>query len=256
VDDYGIGLWLVTAKQLLNASWTGLADSAIISNIVSTYFSTTLSTAQVVQGSVFSGTLSYVYNGTCRDAFDALAANANYLYYIDPYRVIWYQPNGYNTQSFALSDRPDNITSFPYYDYSRDIDGTQIGNATYVSGGTNIAAIEYDAQSIALYNQKTNGRGTFWRTVADGTIQSVADAQGRAIGETSQYNYARPILHLSTNQFMIPGYSVLITNATDGLYQAPYLVQKATLILKGFNQPFQATYECQCDLGYFNPRRD
>jgi len=244
--------WLLQKLQL-NTSWTGLADSAIISNIVTTYFATTFSTAQVVTGQTFNGTLQYAYNGTARDAFDALAANANYPYYIDAYRTIWYQPAGYNTLSFALSDRPDMITSFPYYNYSRDIDGTQLGNVTYVSGATNIAAVEYDAQSIAIYNQKSGRQGQFWRTVSDSAIQSVGDAQLRAIGETAQYNYARPIVHLDTTQFMIPGYSVLLTSATDSLNQVPFLVQKATLILKGFNQPFAATYECNCDLGYFNP---
>jgi hypothetical protein len=243
--------WLLQ-KQLLNNSWSNTADNTIINNIISTYFPNQFSTAQVVKGATLN-VFGYTYNGTARDAFDALAANANFYYYVDPYRVIWYQPPGYNLLSFMLSDKPDNVTSYPYYDYSLDIDGTQLGNATLVVGASGISAVEYDAQSIGYYNQITNGSGIFWRTVNDSTITTTAAAQQRAIAENTQYNYARKIAKLTTNQLMIPGYTVLFSSVTDGIYEAKFLVQRATLILMGFQSLDTPIYECQCEIGAWNP---
>jgi hypothetical protein len=243
--------WLLQ-KQLLNNSWSNTADNTIINNIVTTYFPNQFSTAQVVKGATLN-VFGYTYNGTARDAFDALAANANFYYYVDPYRVIWYQPPGYNLLSFMLSDKPDNVTSYPYYDYSLDIDGTQLGNATLVVGASGISAVEYDAQSIGYYNQITNGSGIFWRTVNDSTITTTAAAQQRAIAENTQYNYARKIAKLTTNQLMIPGYTVLFSSVTDGIYEAKFLVQRATLVLMGFQSLDTPIYECQCEIGAWNP---
>jgi hypothetical protein len=244
--------WLLQ-KQLLNDSFPIQADSVTIGAIVTKYFPTTFSTAQVMTGNEYANALTYTYNGTARDAFDALAANSNNIYYADAYRTIWYQAPGFNVLAFALSDEPDGLTSFTYQNFSRDFDATQLANVTYVTGATGVAWLEYDAQSIAIYANKTGGSGQYWRPVSDSAIATQAAAQSRAIGETTQFNYARPVLHLSTNQFMIPGYTVLFTSSTDGLSLAPFLVQKATLILYGFVSLFQALYECQCDLGAFNP---
>jgi hypothetical protein len=152
-----------------------------------------------------------------------------------------------------LSDKPDNVTSYPYYDYSLDIDGTQLGNATLVVGASGISAVEYDAQSIGYYNQITNGSGIFWRTVNDSTITTTAAAQQRAIAENTQYNYARKIAKLTTNQLMIPGYTVLFSSVTDGIYEAKFLVQRATLVLMGFQSLDTPIYECQCEIGAWNP---
>jgi hypothetical protein len=243
--------WLLQ-KQQLNNTYTNHTDAYIIGNIVTTYFPNQFSTAQVATGATLDN-FAYAYNGTARDAFDALAANSNFYYYVDPYRSIIYQPPGYNQLSFMLSDKPDNVASYPYYSYSLDIDGTQIGNACIVTGATGISAIEYDAQSIGYYNLKTNHSGIFWRTVNDSTITTTAAARQRAIAENTQYNYARNIAHLTTNQLIIPGYTVLFSSATDDLYEEPMLIQKATLILKGFRGIGLPTYEFQCDLGSFNP---
>lgn len=243
--------WLLQ-KQILNNNYTNKTDAFIMKDLVANYFPNQFNTAQIATGSTLD-TFGYTYNGTARDAFDALAANSNFAYIIGPYREIIYQANGYNQIGFLLSDRPDNVTSFPYYNYSLDIDGTQLGNATLVTGATNISAIEYDAQSIGYYNQKTNGLGIFWRTVSDSTITTTTAARQRALAENSQYNYARPIVHLTTNQIMIPGYTVLFSSATDDLFDMPFIIQKSTLTLSGFVSLQVPFYECVCDLGAFNP---
>lgn len=245
--------WLLQ-KQQLNDTWTTQTDNFIINAIVTKYFLKTFSTAQVVTGATLDA-FGYQYTGTARDAFNALAANANYIIYIDAYRVIWFQPAGYNMLGFILSDSPDNITSFPYYNYSLDTDGTQIGNATLVTGASNISAIEYDGASIAYYNVLTNGQGTFWRTVNDSSITTTTAAQQRAIAENATYNYGLKVAHLSTQQLMIPGYTVLFSSVTDGLFKVPFLVQKASLVLLGMSEKAfrQPVYEFQCDLGPFQP---
>lgn len=243
--------WLFQ-KQVLNDSFTTKTDNFIINNLVTKYFPNQFSTTQVATGATLD-VFGYTYNGTMRDALDALASNSNFYIYADPYRVIFYQPPGYNQLPFQLSDRPDGVTSFPYYAYSYDLDGTQLGNATIVTGATGISAVEYDAQSIGYYNLKTNGQGIFWRTVNDSTIASTAAAHMRAVAENTQYNYARETVHLTTNQMMIPGYSVLFSGATDGFFDVSFLIQKSTLVLKGFVSQGTPLYECQCDIGAWNP---
>jgi len=243
--------WLLQ-KQVLNNTFSNQTDANIFKSLINSYFANQFNTSMIATGATLDA-FGYQYNGTMRDAADALASNSNFYYYIDAYRNIIYQPPGYNQLGFALSDTPDNQTSFPYYSYSLDLDATQLGNAVLVTGTTNISAIEYDAQSIGYYNQRTSGSGQFWRTVNDSTITTTNAARQRAIGEISQYNYARQIAHLSTQQMMIPGYTVLFSSATDGLNDEPMLIQKSTLILKGWQSLQTPTYECQCDIGAFNP---
>lgn len=243
--------WLLQ-KQLLNSTWTNHTDAYMLGQIVSIYFPKSFSTAGIATGATLDA-FGYTYNGTARDAADALANNATFFYTVDAYRTILYQPPGYNTLAFQLSDAPDNVVSFPFYDYSRDIDATQLGNATLVTGAAGISAVEYDAQSIGYYNQITNGQGTFWRTVNDSTITTTAAAQRRAIAENATYNYARTIVHLSTNQLMQVGYTVLFSSVTDGIFEEKMLIQKSTLTLLGFQSLQVPTYQCTCDLGGYNP---
>jgi hypothetical protein len=248
VAGYG---WMLQ-KQLLNQSWSNQRDSAIITQIVATYFAKYFTTNHVVQGALLD-TFGYQYNGTARDAFDALAGNANYFYWVDDYRDIWYQAPGFSAAQFGLSDTPDFITTFPYFGYNLSLDGTQLGNATLVTGATNISAIEYDAQSIGYYNEKTNGQGTFWRLVNDTTITTTASAQQRAIAENSQFNYARKIVTLTCNQILQPGLTVQLTSLTDDLASTPFLAQKTTLTIKGISNSLTPVYECACELGDYNP---
>jgi hypothetical protein len=248
VSGYG---WMLQ-KQLLNQSWTNLRDSAIIEQIIATYFARYFTTNHVMQGALLD-TFGYQYNGTARDAFDALAGNANYFYWVDDYRDIWYQAPGCSTAQFGLSDTPDNSSTFPYFNYKSSTDGTQLGNATLVTGATNISAIEYDAQSIGYYNQKTNGQGTFWRLVNDTTITTTAGAQQRAIAENTQFNYARKIVTLTINQILQPGLTVQLTSLQDAFDGTPLLVQKATLCIKGIGNTLAPVYECACELGDYNP---
>lgn len=245
--------WLLQ-KQILNDSWTAQTDSSIINSFVTKYFNNVFSTANVASTNSFSNTLSYQYNGTGRDLFDALQTNSGYIYGSDPYWTLFYQPPGYNSLNFELSDTPDGIVSFPYYGYSRDIDATQLGNNIYVTGATGLAAIVIDAQSVATYaNKLTTATGAFWRQVNNSALNSAQACIDAGIGEASEYGYARPIVHLSTNQFMVPGYTIYLTSRTDSLTRASFLIQKVTLVLVGFQSLGYATYECQCDLGAFNP---
>lgn len=93
----------------------------------------------------------------------------------------------------------------------------------------------------------------FWRQVNNSALASVQAAIDAGIGEAGEYGYARPIIHLSTNQFMIPGYTVYFTSRTDSFFRVSFIIQKVTLVLKGFLSLQQALYECTCDLGAFNP---
>lgn len=243
--------WLLQ-KQQLNTTYTNTATGTIISNLVATYFSGTFLTTQVATGPTLNA-FGYTYNGTARDAMNELAKYANFLWFIDPYRVIWFQPPGYNQLGFTLSDYPDNVISFPYYNYTYSKDATQLGNVTLVTGASGISAIEYDAASIGFYNQVTNGQGTFWRVVNDSSITTTTQAQQRAIAENTQWNFATKVIHLTTQQIMITGYTVLFSSRTDALFNVSLLVQKVSLILKGFQTLKSPVYECKCELGPFLP---
>jgi hypothetical protein len=58
-----------------------------------------------------------------------------YEWYVDYNKVLHYFAPEEEVAPFALSDNPDNSSTYPYYDFSRAIDATRIANRVLVIGG-------------------------------------------------------------------------------------------------------------------------
>lgn len=126
---------------LINATYTNQLDSQILISVISNYFSGQISTnapntstpSPVVAGVTLSS-VSYADN-TLREVLNGLSDASGYIFYLDPYYRLAYQPQIYASANFALSDSPDNSTSFPYYEYEYTEDGTQTKRRVKINGG-------------------------------------------------------------------------------------------------------------------------
>jgi hypothetical protein len=125
----------------INKTYTNYTDAAILQDIVSTYFATTISVnaANIVLPSpiVTGATIpSVTYNdNSLREVLNGHQALSQYIYFLDQYYRLNYQPQFSATASFALSDSPDNVSTFPYYAYTYEDDGTQLERMIKVNGG-------------------------------------------------------------------------------------------------------------------------
>jgi len=131
----------------INQVYTGQYDDQIISSVVSTYFpgkinaSTAPNTASplpVIRGALIDA-VSYNDN-SLRELLNGLSDESGYMAYLDFYYCLRYNPAFYSAVSFALTDQtPDNITTFSYYEYYPELDGTQRAKDIKVTGGKFLA---------------------------------------------------------------------------------------------------------------------
>ncbi len=136
----------ILENGLVNGAFEGSYDSAIISSVISTYFSGILSISAantsapnpVIQGALIDS-ISFNDN-TLREVMNGLSDASGYMYYVDPYYRLCYNPSYYNAASFSLIDgTPDNVTTFNYYGYQLESDGSQRKRNIKVTGGKFIA---------------------------------------------------------------------------------------------------------------------
>lgn len=85
-------------------------------------------------------TIDYA-DATPREVFNSLADISGFLFGVDPYYYAYYYPRYYNAAPYAFSSSPDNVTTFAYYDYSIEYDGSQLQNAINVTGGTYVLQV-------------------------------------------------------------------------------------------------------------------
>jgi len=69
------------------------------------------------------------------DILDAMAEYAGHVWGVTPLKVIYYRKVGFLSNGFSLSDAPDNVSSFGYYNFKRMIDATNVVNKVVVVGG-------------------------------------------------------------------------------------------------------------------------
>lgn len=125
----------------INATYTNFVDDQIIQNTVLINFPTKISVnvpnlalpLPLTPGVTISS-ITYSDN-SLKDMLNGLIGQSNYIYYLDMYYRLYYQPQISATASFTLSDSPDNISSFPYYNYLIEEDGTQLEQNIKVKGG-------------------------------------------------------------------------------------------------------------------------
>jgi hypothetical protein len=125
----------------ISESFTAQTDDAIITAIVAVYFPTQLSVvapnssaALPIQTGITVDSISY-NDDSLRDVLNNLIDTSLFVYFIDMYYTLRYQPSFYDFASFTLSDSPDEITSFSYWDYEYENDGTQVKRRIKITGG-------------------------------------------------------------------------------------------------------------------------
>lgn len=219
-----------------------------------------VSTANVVTGvTISSMQLNW---DDLRSVFDGLVGTSTFYWNIDDYWGMNYAPPGYFNQSITLicdnSSRPDNVTTFPGYEFSAETDFTQPGSTILCLGsGSNVSGV-FDPAQIAQLSQLSGYYlpvGSSWmRKVNDSTLGSTTDTTNRAQAELLIYDLPRTIYHVKTNVELIPGQSVQLTSATEGLNKSTQLIQQVQATWLGTDETLEDVWEYQADLGAVNRR--
>lgn len=143
---------LLENATLVNASYAGVTDQSIITGIVNNLSprllyanDSTLATGTpqalayrnvpICYAGVNISSMQYA-DATLREVINSLTDITGFLSGVDPYYNCYYYPPFYNAAPYGFSQSPDNVTTFPFYDYSVEYDGTQIQNSLKVSGAT------------------------------------------------------------------------------------------------------------------------
>lgn len=121
-------------------------DDVIINNILSTYYVNILSSGSprqqapptTVQRGALMDSLS-INDGTFREILNGLADTSGYIFYVDNYYYLRYQPLYWDVTPITISDSPDYITSYPPQDYKLQRDATAIKSRVKVVGGKFLA---------------------------------------------------------------------------------------------------------------------
>lgn len=262
--------WLM-GTFLANDTFSSKTDAQIITSLLGKYVVNSSSpnpnvlglslctTTNVVTG--ISNISSKQYNwDDLRTAFDGLCGMSGFYWTIDYYWNFIYAPPGYYNQGIGLicdnSSTPDNVTTFPAYNFSAEGDFTQPGSTILVLGnGSNVAEVVDPAQiqNLGFTTGYFLPTGTSWmRKVNDSTLASTTDATTRGLEELLLYDFPRKIYHLTTNQELITGESVQLTSATENLSAATLLVQQVTANWIGTNETLDDYWEYKADLGATN----
>ena len=143
---------LLETSALINASYANITDLSIIQGIINNlpnsplYASSPALQAAAplalayrnVPNCIAGVTISAIQfaDATIREVMNALADITGFTYGVDAYYNTYYYPPYYNQCLSQFAQTPDNVTTFPYYDYSIEYDGTQLHNAVRVVGTT------------------------------------------------------------------------------------------------------------------------
>lgn len=131
---------------LVNSTFSSQYDDQILTSVVNTYFSgqislaapNTSSPSPVQRGSLIDA-ISYSDN-TLRDVLNGLVDYSGFMFYVDWYYALRYNPSFYAAAGFSLTDGvADNTYTFNFYDFTEESDGTQIARRIKVVGGNFIA---------------------------------------------------------------------------------------------------------------------
>ncbi len=133
-----VGFAAILQTTNVNDTFTGQYDSAIIGSLLSTYYGNLFDATNVVQGVNISNL--FCNWDDLRTIFDGLAAQSASYWTADDYWAVIYQTPGYTAMPYALicdnSLQPNMSTTFPAFNFQREMDYTQPGSNILVIGGT------------------------------------------------------------------------------------------------------------------------
>ena len=237
---------------LINATFTSQYDSQVLTTVINTYFAgqisiaaaNTVSPSPLVQGA-FLSSISYSDN-TLREVLNGLSDASGYVFFLDPYYRLSYQPQISSNATFALSDSPDNMTSFSYYEYTYEEDGTQVKRRVKINGGkflgnkqdpfngdgsTKQFSLTYipshitsltvggTAQRVGVFGRDNSKLGTTYDVLLNKQAQYILFNSAPAIGTNNvvvTYAYEAPVTTQTTMQtsgVIIPAYALPLFDA-------------------------------------------
>lgn len=145
---------------LVNAAYNNVTDQSIITGVVNSIsglplFAATPSLATGTPQALAYANVPVCYSGvavadlefadaTIREVLNSLNGITGFLFGADSYYNVFYYPPFVNEAPYGFAGngtQPDNVSTFPYYDYSIEYDASQIQNAINVSGSTYVLQI-------------------------------------------------------------------------------------------------------------------
>lgn len=254
--------WLLSCI-IANDTFSSQTDAQILTSLLNSYMTSNGTAIVNISNTVITGsTLTSLQLNwdDLRTVADNLASQSSFYWTIDYYWNAIYAPPGYFSMQIGLicdnSSTPDNVTTFPAYNFSAEDDYTQPGSTILVIGsGSNVAKV-MDPSTVAQ-NGVNSGYflptgNSYMRKVNESSLNSVADCTTRGLAELLQYDYSRQIYHLTTNVELIPGESIQVTSNTDNLNQTTLLIQQVTATWLGTNETLTDMWEYKADLGAVN----
>ncbi len=183
-------------RALVNERYRGKSDQFIITDATDGIFAKsetdllgygfTVTTTRVLLGNGNTQFLQFKRT-TLRDILDTLTAmsTSEFVWYVDPFKTLVYEPVGTTGHSFHLSDAPDESTSFAYYGMKKSQSIAKLVNSVTVEGSflrelfanIPIAETDHDADgSKILFNLNALWQASTGNTIIKVYINDGADA--------------------------------------------------------------------------------
>ena len=193
-------------RALANERYRGKSDQFIIADATDGIFAKsetdllgfgfTVTTARVKLGNGNTQFLQFKRT-TLRDILDTLTAmsTSEFVWYVDPFKTLVYEPVGTTGHSFHISDAPDDSTSFPYFGMKKSQSIAKLVNSVTVEGSflrelfanIPIAETDHDADgSKVLFNLNALWQASTGNTIIRVYINDGADADPTWGGETEK----------------------------------------------------------------------
>jgi Concanavalin A-like lectin/glucanases superfamily len=252
------GSQMILDNGMLNGTFTAQYDDQIISSLVNTYFNGIIALTAANQSApspVVRGALLDLQNYTdnsMREALNGLTDSSGYMSYVDPYYRLFYNPAFYAVAPFALSDTPDNVLTFPYYDYTWEKDATQRKRKIKVIGGKSGSTpqvsqvLDQDASNTPLAPAYVIP--AFDAKVNDTNLVSTVTTTTRGLAEASKFGSPNIIITCKAARYAPIGSIIYFTSALDGISNQPYVVQQVIGSCLG-----NSINEFAYTLGFYNP---
>jgi len=243
---------------MINATYSAQFDDQILTSVINTYFSGRISinapnnsAPSPIIRAVLMDSQNYTDNNL-REVANGLSDSSQSMFGIDPYYRFFYNPAFYNAAPFGLSQNPDNVSTFPIYDYQLEKDATQRKRKVKVIGGNSGTTPQV---SQVLDQNATNVPvapayvlPAFDAKVNDSNLISTATTTTRGLAEVSKYGQPLVIITGKAQKYAPVGWIIYITLPLDNINNMPFVVQqvKGSYLGNALNQ-----YEYT--LGHYQP---
>ncbi len=142
---------MITDRAYFTKQFDDVTDKVIIQNAFTEAEVTEIDTSSLVQSARVIDKM--VFRGTSlRQMLDSITSITGWFWDIDKFKNLIYRPYGDSPLVFSFTESPDNVVTFPYYDFNRtreigqfneiEIHGAEklsnITNQTYAGNGTRL----------------------------------------------------------------------------------------------------------------------